>query len=209
IRDGRTLGVALSSGEEVRSRVVVSSADPKRTLLDLVDPAHMTPEFLRRVRNIRMRGTLAKINYAVGELPRFSGLEGLDVAQQRAALSGLVRLSRATDGIERAFDAAKYGRYADEPWIELTIPSIVDDTLAPAGQHVVSAYVQYAPYTLRGAGWDLERDRFADAATRTIAACAPGFEASILARQVITPLDLERAYGLSGGQIFHGELALD
>jgi phytoene dehydrogenase-like protein len=113
------------------------------------------------------------------------------------------------DAIERAFDAAKYGRYAEEPWIELTIPSIADPDLAPAGQHVVSAYVQFAPYNLRGAGWDAERDHLGDVATRTISRYAPGFDRSVVARQVITPLDLERTYGLTGGHIFHGELALD
>jgi phytoene dehydrogenase-like protein len=126
-----------------------------------------------------------------------------------AALSGRIRLARDIDAIERAFDAAKYGGFAEEPWIELTIPSLTDTFLSPAGRHVVSAYVQYAPYHLRGTNWDAERDRLGDAATRTIARYAPGFESSIVAREVITPLDLERTYGLTGGHIFHGELALD
>ena len=111
--------------------------------------------------------------------------------------------------MERAFDAAKYGGFADEPWIELAIPSIADRDLAPAGRHVLSAYVQFAPFALRGTTWDLERDRLGDAATRTIATFAPGFEETVLARQVITPLDLERTYGLTGGHPFHGELAID
>jgi phytoene dehydrogenase-like protein len=126
-----------------------------------------------------------------------------------AALSGRIRLAQNIDGIERAFDAAKYGGFAEEPWIELTLPSIADPGLAPSGQHVVSAYVQYAPYHLRGTNWDAERDRLAAAATRTIAQYAPGFESTVVAREVITPLDLERTYGLTGGHIFHGELALD
>jgi phytoene dehydrogenase-like protein len=133
----------------------------------------------------------------------------LHSAERSAALSGRIRLARDIDGIERAFDAAKYGAFADEPWIELTIPSIADPTLAPQGQHVVSAYVQYAPYRLRGTTWDAERDRLAQAATRTIEQYAPGFESSIVARTVVTPLDLERTYGLTGGHIFHGELSLD
>jgi phytoene dehydrogenase-like protein len=205
-------GVVLSSGEAITARVVVSNADPKRTLLGLIDPVHLAPEFLQRVQNIRMHGTLAKVNYAVASLPRFSGLAGsagLDATQQNAALSGRVRLSRGLDTIERAFDAAKYGEYSAEPWIELTIPSVGDAALAPAGAHVVSAYVQFAPYHLRGTTWDAERDRLGDAATRTIAAYAPGFESSVVARQVITPLDLERTFGLTGGHIFHGELSLD
>jgi phytoene dehydrogenase-like protein len=205
--DGRAHGVTLASGESIAARAVVSNADPKRTMLGLVDAAHLAPEFVRRVQNIRAQGTLAKVNYAVSSLPRFAGLAAQNASG--AALSGRVRLARDVDAIERAFDAAKYGGFADEPWIELTIPSVVDPGLAPAGQHVVSAYVQYAPYRLRGATWDAERDRLGDAATRVITRYAPGFDASIVAREVITPLDLERLCGLSGGHIFHGELALD
>ena len=145
----------------------------------------------------------------MSSLPRFGGLADMDANQQTSALSGRVRLARDIDGIERAFDAAKYGGFAEEPWIELTIPSLADPALAPQGQHVVSAYVQYAPYHLRGTTWDAERDRLGAAATHTIASYAPGFESSIVARQVITPLDLERSYGLTGGHIFHGELSLD
>jgi phytoene dehydrogenase-like protein len=161
------------------------------------------------VSNIRAHGTLAKINFAVDALPRFTGLSGRDANEQIAALSGRVRLARDVNTIERAFDAAKYGGFSAEPWIELTIPSILDPSLAPSGKHVVSAYVQYAPYHLRGTNWDAERDRLADAATQTIAHYAPDFPASVVAREVITPLDLERTYGLTGGHIFHGELALD
>jgi phytoene dehydrogenase-like protein len=170
---------------------------------------HLAPEFLRRTENIRMHGTLAKINYAVSSLPRFGGLASLDAGQQAAALSGRIRLNPEVDAIERAFDAAKYGAVSDDPWMELTIPSIADPGLAKPGQHVVSAYLQYAPYTLRGTTWDAERDRLGGIATRTIASYAPGFGASIVAQQVITPLDLERTYGLTGGHFFHGELALD
>jgi len=157
---------------------------------------------VRRVQNIRARGTLAKVNYAVSELP--------DVANQLpAALSGRIRLASNVDAIERAFDAAKYGSFSDEPWIELTIPSVTDPSLAPDGAHVVSAYVQYAPYALRGTTWDAERERLGEVATRTIGRYAPGFESTVIAREVITPLDLERTYGFTGGHIFHGELALD
>jgi phytoene dehydrogenase-like protein len=207
--DGIASGVTLGSGETLAARAVVSSADPKRTLLGLLDPIHLSPEIVRRIQNIRAHGTLAKVNYAVSSLPRVNGVDTLHGAERSAALSGRIRLAPDVDGIERAFDAAKYGAFADEPWIELTIPSIVDPTLAPPGQHVVSAYVQYAPYHLRGRDWDAERDRLAVAATRTIEQYAPGFESSIVARTVATPLDLERAYGLTGGHIFHGELSLD
>jgi len=206
---GAAGGVTLSNGEEIAARAVVSNADPKRTLLGLLDPIHLAPELVRRARNIRTHGTLAKINYASSSLPEFKGLSALDADGQAAALSGRIRLAAGIDGIERAFDAAKYGGFAEEPWIELTIPSIADPGLAPRGRHVVSTYVQYTPYHLRGTNWDAERDRLADAATRTIAQYAPGFAASVLAREVITPLDLERTYGLTGGHVFHGELALD
>ena len=202
-------GVTLASGEQLSARIVVSNADPKRTLLGLVDPMHLAPEFIRRVQNIRAHGTLAKVNYAVSSLPPFLGLSRVDAAQRVFALSGRVRLAADVDSIERAFDAAKYGALAEEPLIELRIPSVVDPSLAPPAQHVVSAYVQYAPYHLRGATWDAERDRLGAVATRTIERYAPGFAASVVAREVITPLDLERVYGLTGGHIFHGELALD
>src|SRR4029077_2014426 len=139
---------------------------------------HLAPEIVSRLQNIRAHGTLAKINYAVSSLPRVNGVDTLHGAERSAALSGRIRLARDIDGIERAFDAAKYGAFADEPWIELTVPSIADPTLAPHGQHVVSAYVQYAPYHLRGTDWDAERDRLAVAATRTIEQYAPGFESS-------------------------------
>jgi phytoene dehydrogenase-like protein len=207
--NGAATGVTLASGEQVAARAVISGVDPKRTLLGFVDPVELEPDFIRHVQNIRTRGTLAKINYAVAALPRFAGLTRLAADQQSAALSGRVRLAANIDAVERAFDAAKYGGFADEPWIELTVPSIADANLAPAGQHVVSAYVQYAPYHLRATTWDGERERLAAAATRTIEQYAPGFSASVVAREVITPLDLERSYGLTGGHIFHGELALD
>lgn len=209
VQEGAATGVVLATGEHITARRVVSNADPRRTLLGLVDPVHLAPEFVRGIQNIRMRGTLAKINYAVSSLPRFAGVGASDRHEREAALSGWVRLCPDLDAIERAFDAAKYGRYASDPWIELAIPSILDPGLAPGGQHVVSAYVQFAPYSLRGTTWDRERDHLADLATGTIARYAAGFEQSVVARQIITPLDLERTYALTGGQIFHGELALD
>jgi phytoene dehydrogenase-like protein len=206
--DGAT-GVVLDSGEQIGAARVVSALDPRRTFLRLLDPIHLPPEFIRRVQNIRMRGTLAKVNFALSGVPEFAGLTRLDAAEYAAALSGCVRLAPSTDAIERAFDAAKYGRFADEPWIELAIPSLVDDTLAPSGQHVASAYVQFVPHTLKGADWTDERERLGDMTVRTIARYAPHFENLVIAREVLTPLDLERQVGLTGGHIFHGELALD
>ncbi len=209
IEGDRAAGVALRSGETLPARAVVSNLDPKRTLLQLVDPAFLDPEFRRRIQNIRTHGTLAKVNYAVAAVPPLASLAALDQNQRSGAMSGRIRLGPTVDSIERAFDAAKYGGISDTPWIELTVPSLHDPSLAPAGQHVVSAYVQYAPYYLRGTTWDVERERLAQLTTATIERYAPGFAGTIVAQQTITPLDLEQQYGLTGGHIFHGELALD
>ena len=157
----------LDTGEEIQARAVVSSADPRRTLLTFVDPMHLAPDFRLAARHIRMRGTLSKVNFAVSALPRFSSLSPQDSGGQ-AALSGWIRLARNVDAIERAFDAAKYGAIADEPFVELAIPSLVDPALAPAGQHVVSAYVQFTPAELRGTTWDVERERLGDRVARVI-----------------------------------------
>jgi phytoene dehydrogenase-like protein len=209
VRGDAATGAVLQNGDELPARVIVSNLDPKRTLLRLVDPACLDPEFRRRVQNIRTHGTLAKVNYAIDAVPRLASLAARAGDRQVAAMSGRIRLAPTVDDIERAFDAAKYGSFADAPWIELTIPSLLDSSLAPAGQHVVSAYVQYAPYHLRGTTWDRERSRLAAATTATIDRYAPGFASSVIAQQTITPLDLEQTYGLTGGHIFHGELALD
>jgi phytoene dehydrogenase-like protein len=206
IRDAGAAGVVLASGEELEAPTIVSNLDPRRTFLGLIDPVHFTPEFLHAVTAIRMRGTLAKVNFAVSSLPRFTGL---DSSSAQARLSGCTRLAPTTDHVERAFDSAKYGALPEDPWIELTIPSIAEPECAPRGHHVVSAYVQYAPYSLRGTTWDAERDRLGAHAVRTISRYAPGFDATIVAQQVVTPLELEQTYGLTGGQIYHGELALD
>jgi phytoene dehydrogenase-like protein len=209
VRDETAGGVVLTTGEEVAARDVVSNADPRRTLLGLVDPVHLAPAFRDGTRQIRMRGALAKINLALSALPRFTSLSHLDAARQAEALSGCVRLAGSVDAIERAFDAAKYGGYSGEPWIEMAFSSVADPGLAPPGQHVASVYVQFMPVALRDSSWEAERDRLGDVAVRTIAGYAPGFESLVLARQVITPLDLEQTHGLTGGHIFHGELALD
>ena len=209
VRDDAVRGVVLGNGDEIPAGAVVSGADPRRTFLALVDPVHLSPEFRHAAQQIRMRGTLSKVNYAVATLPRFSSLSAMDPSRQLAALSGWIRLARDVNAIERAFDAAKYGQIGDEPFVELAIPSIGDPDLAPAGQHVVSAYVQFTPCVLRGTTWENERERLGDRVTRVIEQYAPGFTGTVLARQVITPLDLEQHYALTGGHIFHGEIALD
>jgi phytoene dehydrogenase-like protein len=197
VAEGSATGVVLTTGEELRARAIVSSADPKRTF-GLIDPIHLPPEFVRRVLNIRAHGTLAAVTYTVSAPPRFTSLATLEARDQQAVLAGRIRLARDVDSIERAFDAAKYGGFSEEPWVEL---SVRDST--------VSACVQYAPYHLRGTTWETERERLAKITTNVIARYAPGFEQSVLAQEVLTPLDLERTYGLSGGHIFHADLALD
>ena len=202
VEDGRARGVVLADGSEIRARAVISAAHPKHTYLQLCDPIDLAPEFLWRIRNYRSVGTLAKINLALSSLPSFSGLN-------RAALSGRIRIAPDVDYLERAFDHSKYGRYSPEPYIELTIPTVLDPSLAPPGAHIMSAYVQFAPYELREGHWDNVRDAFAATAIGVIERYAPGLRSLIVAQQVITPRDLEQQYGFTGGHIFHGELALD
>ena len=202
VENERARGVLLADGSEMRGRAVVSALEPKRTFLDLCDPIDLAPEFLWRMRHYRTHGTLAKINLALSARPRFTGLETEDLAAR-------IRIAPDIDYLERAFDHSKYGQYSAEPFIELTLPSVLDPSLAPNGGHVLSAYMQFAPYHLRGTSWEAERDSLARVAVDTIEGHAPGLRASIVAQQVITPLDLERTYGFTGGHIFHGELALD
>jgi phytoene dehydrogenase-like protein len=202
VEDERAKGVVLSDGTEIRARAVISAAHPQHTFLQLCDPIDLAPEFLWRIRNYRTQGTLAKINFALSALPAFAGLD-------HTALSGRTRIAPDIDYLERAFDHSKYGRYSTKPYVELTIPTLLDPTLAPQGAHVLSAYIQFAPYALRNTTWDEAREGFARTATDVIEQYAPGLRSLIVAQQVITPLDLEREFGLIGGHIFHGELALD
>jgi len=202
VKDDRAVGVTLDTGEYLESRTVVSAVDPKRTFLRLCDADHLPPEFLWRLKHYRSRGTLAKVNLALSALPAFAGAT-------REMLAGRVRLAPDLDYLERAFDHAKYGRFSTEPWVEFTIPSIGNATLAPPGAHVLSAYAQFAPYTLRDTDWDASREALGDTIVNTLEQHAPGLKSLIVAGEVLTPLDLERGWGLTGGQIFHGELSLD
>jgi phytoene dehydrogenase-like protein len=202
VDDERARGVVLQDGSEIRARAVVSGAHPKHTFLSLCDPIDLGPEFLWRMRHYRSSGTLAKVNLALSAMPAFTGLD-------RRGVSSRIRIAPDVDYLERAFDHSKYGRYSPEPYIELTMPSVLDPGLAPRDAHVLSAYVQFAPYELRGRSWDDEREAFGQAVVDTLEGHAPGLERLIVARQVITPLDLERDYGFIGGHVFHGELALD
>jgi len=204
VRDGAAIGVVLANGDELEARAVISNADPQRTLLGLVESQHLQPSFLQRLQHYRMNGTVAKVNLALGGLPTFRGVEG----DATARLSGRIQISTEIDYLERAFDASKYGEFSHHPYIEATIPTLWDTSLAPAGKHVMSIYMQYAPYKLRG-DWDAQRDTLGDVVINALAEYAPDLPGLIEARDVITPKDLEQIYGLSGGHIFHGELALD
>ena len=205
VRDGAVTGVALADGSELAARAVVSGADPKRTFLKLMDPVDLEPGFIARIRNYRSSGTAAKVNLALGALPSFRGLDGGAATQIR----GRIHIGPGIDYLERAFDASKYGGMSTSPYLDVTIPTLADPSLAPSGRHVMSVYMQYAPYALRGKTWDAERDALGDIVLRTLEEYAPGITTLVEHRQVITPLDLERTYGLTGGHILHGEPALD
>ncbi|HXF14216.1 MAG TPA: NAD(P)/FAD-dependent oxidoreductase [Terriglobales bacterium] len=204
IKDGAVQGVILASGEEIQARAVISNADPKRTFLKLMDPALLSPTFTRRLQNYRMNGTVAKVNLALSGLPAFSGIDA-----KAEALTGRIYIGPGIDYLERAFDESKYGSFSRAPYLEIAIPSLTDASLAPPGQHVMSVYMQYAPYKLNGTNWGEQREALGDTVIKTIAQYAPDLPRKILQCQAITPLDLEETYGLTGGQIFHGELALD
>jgi phytoene dehydrogenase-like protein len=206
VKDGTATSVVLSTGEEITAKAIVSNADPKRTLLKLVDPVHLAPDFVMKLQHYRMPGTVAKINLALSGLPEFTALKG---ASDTSVLSGRIHIGPEIDYLERAFDESKYGNFSKQPYLEIAIPSITDPSLAPAGKHVMSIYMQYAPYKLKGSDWDSQRVALGDTVVKTLAQYAPKLPELILTHQIITPQDLEDTYGLTGGHIFHGELALD
>jgi phytoene dehydrogenase-like protein len=201
-RDGRVLGVTVADGTELDARVVVSAADPKTTLR-LCDPAELGPTLVWRGENIRQPGATAKVNLALSGLPSFHG------ATDAEPLKGRILVASSIDDVERAMDAHKYGRVADEPMLEVTIPTLVDPSLAPEGKHVMSIVFQAAPRRLREGDWATERERVADIAVKTLERFAPGLGELIEARDVITPEDMETEYGLAGGHVQHAEPGLD
>jgi phytoene dehydrogenase-like protein len=198
--------VLLKSGEEISARAIVSNADPRTTFLKLIDPIDLDPSFLLKIRNYRAFGVSAKINLALSSLPSFTGVDEGDATEK---LSGRIHIGPDIDYLERAFDAAKYGDYSRQPYLDIQLPSLLDATLAPTGAHVMSVYVQYAPYRLKDGDWSSRREEFADTVVDVLTSYAPKLKGLIVARQVITPLDLEETYGLSGGHIHHGEQSLD
>ena len=204
VRAGSAAGVVLEGGEEIRARVVVSNADPKRTFLSLVDGRDLEPEFVRAIRNYRSEGTSLKINLALDALPDFTAAPG--PGPHHAAT---MHICPTIEYMERAWDDAKYGRPSRRPIIEMTLPTVYDPSLAPPGKHIMGIFLQYAPYRLAGGSWDEIRDSYADQVIDCIAEYAPNLRSIILGRQVLTPLDLERTYGLTGGNIFHGAMSLD
>ena len=205
VKNGRATGVVLESGEEMQARAVASNLDPKSTFLRLVEKQFLPPEFLTSIHNFRCEGTSCKINLALNGLPDFLCLPGTPGPQHRATM----HLCPSIDFVERAWDDAKYGRPSQSPLLEMTVPTLYDPSLAPAGKHVMGIFLQYAPYTLRESSWDEIREPFADRVIEIIAGYAPNIRSIIDHRQVLTPLDLERRFGISGGNIFHGEMSLD
>jgi phytoene dehydrogenase-like protein len=206
-RDGRATGVALVGGEELTARVVVAGIDPKRALTRLADPVAVGPSLLWRAGNIRTPGTVTKVNLVLGGTPRFT-VAGSD----DSLIRGRILIAPGIDPLERAHDAAKYGRWSEPPVMEATIPSLVDPSLvegAPAGTQVMSVIAQATPYALRDGTWDERREAFGDLVVSTLDAYAPGLAGMVTCRQVLTPLDLERDYGLTGGHPLHGEPGLD
>lgn len=201
---GLVSGVLLEDGREIAATAVISNADPKRTLLDLVDPIDLDPAFLSRIRNYRCRGTVAKINLALSSLPAFTGITS------HAALRGRLHIGPSLDYLERAFDASKYGEISKQPYLDVTIPTLTDPSLAPPGKHVLSVSAQFAPYQLaRGRDWESGRSELLANVMQTLERHAPGITAVVEHAQVLTPIDLEGTYGLTGGHIYHGEPSLD
>jgi phytoene dehydrogenase-like protein len=201
VREDRAAGVVLQSGEQISADNVISNADPKTTFLQLLGGEHLDTGFVRRIAHLRARGVTAKLHLALNALPQFTGLPD-------SALSGRLLLAPSLDYIERAFNHAKYREFSTAPIMEITLPTARDASLAPAGMHVLSAVVQYAPYQLAG-GWQHQQARFADLVIDTLERCAPGLAASVLAVELLTPPDIERQFRISGGHWHHAELALD
>jgi len=204
VRGGTADGVVLENSDEIHAAVVASSADPHITFLRLLDPSLLPDDFLASIRNYRFRGAAAKVNLALAALPRFTARPDGD-----AHLRGAISISPGVDYLERAYDDAKYGAFSRRPYMDIVIPSLSDPTVAPAGQHVMSCFVQYAPYHLASGTWDDQREAFGDTVLDTIAEYAPNIRDIVLHRQVVTPLDLEREWGLTEGNIFQGELSPD
>jgi phytoene dehydrogenase-like protein len=205
VRGGRLRGVILEDGTEFRSRMVLSNADPKRTFLKLVPSSELPGEFLQAIRGIKMDGPCAKVNFVLSEEPRFTGTPPNAPPLERS----LYTLVQSMEFAERCYDIAKFGDIPEELWVDCVVASNADSSLAPPDCHILTCFVQYVPYRLRTGDWDSNRELLGDRVVKTIAEYAPNVPNAIIARQVLTPLDLERTYGLTEGNIFHGELNLE
>jgi phytoene dehydrogenase-like protein len=205
VKNGRATGVVMENGDELEAKLVISGADPHRTFLSLVGEDQLDSEFTTQIKRYKMRGSSGKVNFAVDKLPEFKHRPGA------AHLRGDIAIAPSIDYLEKAYDEAKYGAFSRRPYINMVIPSLVDPSVAPPGKHVVSCFVQYAPYKLKEGpqDWPNQREAFGDTVANTIEEYAPGFKASVLHRQVLTPWDLEKEFGLTEGNIFHGELSLE
>ncbi len=205
IRDGRARGVVLEDGTEIRARIVLSNADPKRTFLKMVAASELPNEFLHSIRGIKMEGPCAKVNLVLDDEPRFTGTSLASTPLERTFYTLVPSLAFA----ERCYDIAKFGEIPEELWVDCVVSSNADPSLAPSGKHILTCFVQYVPYHLRNGTWDEKRDLLGDRVIKKIAEYAPNVPTAIVARQVLTPLDLERTYGLTEGNIFHGDLRLE
>jgi phytoene dehydrogenase-like protein len=209
-KDGAVASIVLSNGEEIVCEAIVSDADPKRTFCQLLDPTDLDPVFAMRIKNFRARGNVAKVHLALGDLPRFPALASAVAPDGfHEALAGRIHIGHEIDYLEKAFDASKYGEISSAPYLDVTIPTVLDPSLAPTGKHVLSACFQFAPYKLREGNWDERRGELVNTVLKTLGAHSPDLANLIEAAHVITPVDLEQCYGFTGGHIFHGELALD
>lgn len=205
IRNRRSRGVVLEDGTEIRARIVLSNADPKRTFLKMISARELPNDFVHAVHAIKMNGPCAKVNLVLAEEPHFSGTRPDATPLERTFYTLVPSLEFA----ERCYDIAKFGEIPEELWVDCVIPSNADDSLAPAGKHILTCFVQYVPYHLKHGTWDENRELLGDRVVKKIAEFAPNVPGSIIARQVLTPLDLERTYGLTEGNIFHGDLRLE
>ncbi len=203
VRNGRATGVVLASGEEIAARVVVSGLDPRQTFTRLLEPGSLPADLVDGVRRYKFRGSSGKVNLALSGLPNFTCLPGVG-----PHLRGAFSISPSIEYLERAYDDAKYGEFSRHPYMDIVIPSMIDPGMAPPGKHVMSIFVQYAPHNLKGGWSDAKREAFGDTVVKTLARYAPNIESLILHRQVLTPADIERITGLTEGNIFQGELAL-
>ena len=204
VKNSRACGVALQDGEEISAHVVSSSVDPHLTFEKFLEASELPADFLEGVRRYKFRGSSGKVNLALDALPNFKCLPG-----PGAHLRGAISISPSMEYMERAYDDAKYGHYSRRPYIDMVIPSLTDPSVAPPGKHVLSCFVQYAPYKLAEGTWDDQREAFGDNVINTIAEYAPNIKDIIIGRQILTPLDLEREFGLTQGNIFQGELSLE